>query len=52
MKGLKLLYDTLNITTAKDRATLDFIQAIEDNENANLYFNFDTLEVRTTGTAV
>lgn len=47
VNGLKLLYDTLGITGAENRATLDFIQAVEANDNANLYFNFDSLRVNT-----
>ncbi|GMH37810.1 hypothetical protein BSKO_05683 [Bryopsis sp. KO-2023] len=42
-KGLSSLFDALNISTPKDKTTLDFLKALEANDKAGVYFNFNNL---------
>ncbi|GMH43885.1 hypothetical protein BSKO_11819 [Bryopsis sp. KO-2023] len=43
--GLKFLNEALNVTTEQDKATLDYIKAIDANSNAGLYLNFESLRI-------
>lgn len=41
-RGLKLLYDALNVTDARQKAQLDYIQSLIINPSASVHVGYQT----------